>query len=77
MIIIQSLATSKIFSEYNCNGTLSPSGIKDNWKINVSVARMNNAHILAEIIKIRDGFKECYILSKEDVSNIIEHLTII
>ena len=39
----------------------------------MSVARMNDAHILAEIIEIRDGFKECCILSEEDVSDIMEH----
>ena len=29
-----------------------------------------------EIIEIRDGFKECCILSKEGVSDIIENLTV-
>ena len=41
----------------------------------MSVARMNDAYILAEMIEIRDGFKDCCILSKEDVSDIIEHLS--
>ena len=35
---------------------------------------MNDVHILREMIEIRDGFKECCILSKEDVSDIIENL---
>ena len=42
----------------------------------MSVARMNDVHILREMIEIRDGFKECCILSKEDVSDIIENLTV-
>ena len=46
-----------IFSEYNCSGTLSSSGINNKWKINMSVARMNDTHFLAEMIEIRDGFK--------------------
>ena len=33
-------------------------------------------HILREMIEIRDGFKECCILSKEDVSDIIDNLTV-
>ena len=49
--------------------------IGNKWKANVSVARMNDVHILREMIEIRDGFKECCILSKEDVSDIIENLT--
>ena len=40
------------------------------------VAKMNDVHILREMIEIRDGFKECCILSKEDVSDIIENLTV-
>ena len=39
----------------------------------MSVARMNDVHILREMIEIRDGFKKCCILSKEDVSDIIEN----
>ena len=42
----------------------------------MSVARMNDVHILREMIEIRDGFKEYCILSKEDVSDIIEKLTV-
>ena len=42
----------------------------------MSVARMNDVHILREMIEIRGGFKECCILSKEDVSDIIENLTV-
>ena len=42
----------------------------------MSVARMNDVHNLREMIEIRDGFKECCILSKEDVSEIIENLTV-
>ena len=45
-------------------------------QIYVSVARMNDVHILREMIEITDSFKECCILSKEDVSDIIENLTI-
>ena len=56
-------------------GTLCPSDIGNKWKTNVSVAKMNDVHILRKIIEIRDGFKECCILSKEDVSDIIENLT--
>ena len=37
---------------------------------------MNDVHILREIIEIRYGFKECCILSKEDVSDIIENVTV-
>ena len=29
------------------------------WKAYVYVARMNDVHILREMIEIRDGFKEC------------------
>ena len=43
--------------------------IGNKWKANVSVARMNDVHILREM-------KECCILSKEDVSDIIENLTV-
>ena len=43
----------------------------------MSVARMNDAHIFAKIIGICDDFKDCCILCKEDVSDIIEHLTIL
>ena len=32
--------------------------------------------ILEEIIEIRDGFKECCFLSKDDASDIIEHLNV-
>ena len=67
---------SEIFSDNNGRGTLCPSDIGNKWKANVSVARMNDVHILMEIIEIRDGFKECCILSKEDVSDIIENLTV-
>ena len=42
----------------------------------MSVARMNDVHISREMIEIRDGFKECCILSKEDVSDIIDNLTV-
>ena len=42
----------------------------------MSVARMNDVHILREMIEIRDCFKECCILSKKDVSDIIENLTV-
>ena len=41
----------------------------------MSVAKMNDVHILREMIEIRDGFKECCILSK-DVSDIIENSTV-
>ena len=67
---------SEIFSDNNGRGTLCPSDIGNKWKANVSVARMNDVHILREMIEIRDGFKECCILSKEDVSDIIDKLTI-
>ena len=71
----------KIVSKYNCRGmSLVPSrGINNKWKINVSFARMNDAHILAEMIKIRDVVTctVCCILSKDDVSDIIEHLTVL
>ena len=67
---------SEIFSDNNGRGTLCPSDIGNKWKANVSVARMNDVHILREMIEIRDGFKECCILSKEDVSDIIENLTV-
>ena len=67
---------SEIFSDNNGRGTLCPSDIGNKWKANVSVARMNDVHILGEIIEIRDGFKECCIWSKEDVSDIIENSTI-
>ena len=50
--------------------------IGNKWKANVYVARMNDVHIVREMIEIRDGFKECCILSKEDVSDIIENLTV-
>ena len=40
------------------------------------VARMNDVHILREMIEIRDGFKECCILSKEDVSDIMENVSV-
>ena len=56
--------------------TLCPSGIGNKWKANVSVARMKDVHILREMIEIRDSFKECCILSKEDVSDVIENLTV-
>ena len=48
---------SEIFSDNNGRGTLCPSDIGNTWKANVSVARMNDVHILREIIEIRDGFK--------------------
>ena len=67
---------SEIFSDNNGRGTLCPSDIGNKWKANVSVARMNDVHILREMIEIRDGFKECCILSKEDVSDIIDNLTV-
>ena len=67
---------SEIFSDNNGRGTLCPSDIGNKWKANVSVARMNDVHILREMIEIRDGFKECCIWSKEDVSDIIENLTV-
>ena len=67
---------SEIFSDNNGRGTLCPSDIGNMWKANVSVARMNDVHILREIIEIRDGFKECCILGKEDVSDIIDNLTV-
>ena len=43
----------------------------------MSVARMYDAHIFAKIIEICDDFKDCCILCKEDVSDIIEHLTVL
>ena len=61
---------SEIFSDNNGRGTLCPSDIGNKWKANVSVASMDDVHILREMIEIRDGFKECWILSKEDVSDI-------
>ena len=64
---------SEIFSDNNGRGTLcptTPSDIGKKWKANVSVASMDDVHILREMIEIRDGFKECWILSKEDVSDI-------
>ena len=67
---------SEIFSDNNGRGTLCPSDIGNKWKANVSVARMNDVHVLREMIEIRDGFKECCILSKEDVSDIIENITV-
>ena len=67
---------SEIFSDNNGRGTLRPSNIGNKWKANVSVARMNDVHILSEMIEIKDGFQECCILSKEDVSDIIENLTV-
>ena len=67
---------SEIFSDNNGRGTLCPSDIGNKWKANVPVARMNDVHIIREMIEIRDGFKECCILSKEDVSDIIENLTV-
>ena len=66
---------SEIVSDNNGRGTLCPSDIGNKWKANVSVARMNDVHILREIIEIRADFKECCILSK-DVSDIIENLTV-
>ena len=39
-------------------------------------SRFIYVHILREMIEIRDGFKECCILSKEDVSDIIDNLTV-
>ena len=65
----------EIFSANNGRGTLCSSDIGNKWKANVSVAKMNDVHILREMIEIRDGFKECCLLSKEDVSDIIENLT--
>ena len=38
----------------------------------MSVARMNDAYVLAEMNEIRDGFEGCCILSKEDVSDTIK-----
>ena len=70
------LAAVVIINDNNGRGTLCPSDIGNKWKANVSVARMNDVHILSEIIEIRDDFKECCILSKEDVSDIIENLTV-
>ena len=67
---------SEIFSDNNGRGTLCPSDIGNKWKANVSVARMNDVHILREMIEISDGFKECCILSKDDVSDIIDNLTV-
>ena len=67
---------SEIVSDNNGRGTLCPSDIGNKWKASVSVARMNDVHILREMIEIRDGFKECCILSKEDVSDIIENFTV-
>ena len=55
---------SEIFSDNNGRGTLCPSDIGNKWKVNVYVARMNDVHMLREMIEIRDGFKECCILSK-------------
>ena len=46
---------SEIFSDNNGRGTLCPSDIGNKWKANVSVARMNDVHMLREIIEIRDG----------------------
>ena len=43
---------SEIFSDNNGRGTLCPSDIGNKWKANVSVARMNDVHILREIIEI-------------------------
>ena len=51
---------SEIFCDTNGRGTLCPSDIGNKWKANVSVARMNDVHILREMIEIRDGFKECH-----------------
>ena len=56
---------SEIVNDNNGRGTLCPSDIGNKWKANVSVARVNDVHILREMIEIRDGFKECCILSKE------------
>ena len=63
--------------KYSATIILFPSGINNKWKGNVYVARINNAHIVAEMIEIRDcfTFKECCILSNEDWGSIIEHLT--
>ena len=63
---------SEIFSDNNGRGTLCPSDIGNKWKANVYVARMNDVHM----IEIRDGFKEGCILSKEDVSDIIDNFTV-
>ena len=74
--ILSPVHYSEIFSDNNGRGTLCPSDIGNKWKENVYVARMNDVHILREMIEIRDGFKECCILSKEDVSDIIENLNV-
>ena len=57
--------------------SISRSGINHKRKINVSDARMNDTHVLAEMIEIRDGFKEYCILSKDDESDITVHLTVL
>ena len=41
---------SEICIDNNGRGTLCPSDIGNKWKANVSVARMNDVHILREII---------------------------
>ena len=43
---------SEIFSDNNGRGTLCTSDIGNKWKANVSVARMNDVHILREMIEI-------------------------
>ena len=37
---------------------------------------MKDAHMLAEVIEIRDGVKIVCIMSKADVSDTIDHLTV-
>ena len=55
---------SEIFSDNNGRGTLCSSDIGNKWKANVYVARMNDVHMLREMIEIRDGFKECCIFEQ-------------
>ena len=57
LIITTAHGLYSLFSEYNCRGTLSPDDTNKKWEVNVvSVARMNDVHILVEMIEIRDSF---------------------
>ncbi len=54
-----------------CRGTSSPSGINNEWNINVSVVQEECTMLTFY------GFKECCILIKDNVSDIIEQFTVV
>ncbi len=60
----------KMFNGIDCNI------LYKNWYETVNVEKCSNVNVLREMIDIRDGFKQCDLLSTNDVQEIIEEITL-